>query len=375
MDASPKGREIRTVEGEPGDIETRGRKIAALGETMGSCADTLQMIASHDLANGEMDGKAVEKLQEKIGDSYETLREASDLYGPVGPIIEAYGKALGGVKDPLNGQVQICEDLWVKYDNMEGAPTHLVPGTGPEEGSPEAKAEEEAAEAKDQAREAWEEAARTWDSYYDTWEDAYDEAVNGIGNEMAGKIEDGFWEVLDDIIAVLEIVALVVGIVALFIAGPFAAIALAISLTVFALRSLQLVCSKCTLWEWASSAIDIIPFGKFGKIAEAGADAAGPLSKFGSKFGAAYGSDLVQIKDIGKIPDLARATSATDVIMRLHTGQSLDEFTQVFSGTENMGRLSIEAMGLVSKQVNWGVSTVNTAVDLPGTAADLAGAE
>lgn len=359
MDASPKGREIRPVEGEAGDIETRGRKIAELGDAMGSCADTLQMIASHDLANGEMDGKAVEKLQEKIGDSYETLREASQLYGPVGPIIEAYGKALGSVQGSISDQVQTCEDLWAKYDSLEGAPTHLIPGTEPEEGSPEAKEEEEAAQAREQARADWEDAAGTWDSYYDTWEDAYDEAVNGIGNEMAGKIEDGFWEVLDDIIAVLEIVALVLFVAALFLTGPFAAIAFAISAAILLARTVQFCAGECSLLELGLAALDVIPFGKFGKMADAMVElgeGASKLSKFSAALKVGSGFD-----DIGARVALKEFP---DIVTGLHTGLDVSDFERI-GRNGNLWAAAGEVQGALGKFAGSVYGNVNTAMDLP----------
>ncbi|WP_406029840.1 hypothetical protein OG801_16490 [Nocardioides sp. NBC_00163] len=360
MDSSPKGREIKTVEGNPSGVIERGNAIERLGEMMSSCADELAMIAAHDLANGEMDGKAVEKLQEKIGDSHGTLREASQLYRPVGPIIAKYGEELQQWQPLIRSQVDTCQDLWAKFDSMEGAPTHL-PGAGPKEGSPEAQQEEDAEEAKDQARKDWENAAETWDGYYDSWEDAYDAAVSGIGNEMSGKIEDGFWEVLDDIIAVLEIVAMVLFVAALFIAGPLAAIAMAVSALVLLARTIQFCAGKCSIVDLGLAVLDVIPFGKFGKMA----DAVGALTDAGkfAKFSAAY-------KAAGGVGDAVKLKAFPDIMTSLHAGLDVGDFTRISEYGKIWGAAG-DIQGALAKQANSFYSTVNTIQGLPDSAVDI----
>jgi len=360
MDSSPKGREIKTVEGNPSGIIERGDAIERLGEMMKSCYEELKKISEHDLANGEMDGKAVEKLQDKIGDSYKTLEEASALYTPVGPIIAKYGEELQQWQPLIQSQVDTCEDLWAKFDSMEGAPTHL-PGAGPEEGSPEAQQEEDAEEAKDQARKDWENAAETWDGYYDSWEDAYDAAVSGIGNEMSGKIEDGFWEVLDDIIAVLEIVAMVLFVAALFIAGPLAAIAMAVSALVLLARTIQFCAGKCSIVDLGLAVLDVIPFGKFGKMA----DAVGALTDAGkfAKFSAAY-------KAAGGVGDAVKLKAFPDIMTSLHAGLDVGDFTRISEYGKIWGAAG-DIQGALAKQANSFYSTVNTIQGLPDSAVDI----
>lgn len=361
MDSSPKGREIRTVEGNPSGIIERGDAIERLGEMMKSCYEELKKISEHDLANGEMDGKAVEKLQDKIGDSYKTLEEASALYTPVGPIIAKYGQELQQWQPLIRSQVDTCEDLWAKYDGMEGAPNHL-PGAGPKEGSPEAQQEEDAAEAKEQARKDWENAAETWDGYYDSWEDAYDAAVSGIGNEMSGKIEDGFWEVLDDIIAVLEIVAMVLFVASLFIAGPLAAIAMAVSALVLLAKTIQFCAGKCSGWDVVLAVLDVVPFGKFGKMADAITDLGAGASKF-AKFSAGY-------KAAGGVGDAVKFKAFPDIMTSLHAGLDVGDFTRI-SSYSKMWRAAGDIQGALAKQTNSFYSTVNTIQGLPDSAGDI----
>lgn len=359
MDASPKGREIKTVEGDPSAIISRGNWMETLGGMMEDCAQELQLIAIHDLASGEMDGKAVEKLQEKIGDSWETLREAAQLYEPVGPIIATYGEELQQWQPLIRSQVDTCEDLWAKYDSLPGAPTHLLPGTEPEEGSPEAQQEQEAAEAKVQAREDWSNAADTWDGYYDSWEDAYEAAVSGIGNEMAGKIEDGFWEVLDDIIAVLEIVALVLFVAALFLTGPFAAIAFAISAAILVARTVQFCAGECSLLDLGLAALDVIPFGKFGKMADAMVElgeGASKLQKFSAALKVGSGFD-----DIGARIALKEFP---DIVTGLHTGLDVSDFERI-ARNGNMWAAAGEVQGALGKFAGSVYGNVNAAMGLP----------
>ncbi|MER7558473.1 hypothetical protein ABTZ46_16135 [Nocardioides sp. NPDC126508] len=360
MDSSPKGREIKTVEGNPSGIIERGDAIERLGEMMKSCYEELKKISEHDLANGEMDGKAVEKLQDQIGDSYKTLEEASALYTPVGPIIAKYGEELQQWQPLIRSQVDTCEDLWAKFESMEGAPNHL-PGAGPEEGSPEAQHEEEAEQAKDQARTDWENAAETWDGYYDSWEDAYDAAVSGIGNEMSGKIEDGFWEVLDDIIAVLEVIGMVLFVVGLFVAGPIAAIALAVSAAILLCRTIQFCAGECSLADLGLAVLDVIPFGKFGKMAD-GVTALGEgASKF-AKFKAG-------VKVAGGIGEATAIKSFPDIMTSLHTGLEVGDFTRL--GTYGKAALAgLEIQGALGKQTAAYFSAVGAATGLPDTLTD-----
>ena len=120
MDRSPKGREIELVEGNPGDIISRGEKIESLGTQMLDSADTLERIKNEAVSDGSQKGKAIEKLKDSIGDSYETLREAGELYEPVGPVITAYGTALEGCKPTINNAVEDCESKWATYDSLPG---------------------------------------------------------------------------------------------------------------------------------------------------------------------------------------------------------------------------------------------------------------
>lgn len=272
---SPQGRSIVYVEGSPDDISKRGTEIKELGDKMLECASVLDDIKNNALDYGGQEGKAIDKLRESIGDSYTTLKEAGDLYQPVGPYITAYGDELAVLQPLIKSTVDDCHDLWTAFINEPGDPNG---NTEPEAGgsflgmggydadSPEAKQEAEDNQAAKAAYEAWEARAEDFDTHYDSWFDAFDTAEKGIGNEMAGSIEDSFWDNWGDVINVLtEILswaALVVGIIALFCGGWVIALAAVLALGAFALTAVKYANGKASGWELAFAALAIFPVGK-----------------------------------------------------------------------------------------------------------------
>lgn len=294
MPPSPRGRTIEHVEGTPAEITSRGTAIETLGEQMLESADVLEDIATRAIEDGTQKGKAIEKLRESVGESYTVLREAGELYEPVGPVIRTYGEELAAVQPGLNGHADTCVELWTTFQSLPGSvePRGVGGLFQPEEDSPEADAQGEEDEAKKAAYDAWETEAELFDADYDTWETAYDDAVENIGEEMAGSIKDGFWEFLDDLGEVLGWVAFAVGIVALVIGGPIlAAIALGLAIAYFAVVAIQVAGGKKGWGDLGMAALGIIPLGKLAKISsltklahfnKAGmkAWAKGPLSGF-----------------------------------------------------------------------------------------------
>ncbi len=274
MDRSPKGREIERVEGHPGDIIARGEDIAALGAKMLNCADTLESIKNEAVGDGSQKGKAIEKLKDSIGDSYEKLREAGELYGPVGPVITAYGNALDGAQPIINNSADDCDSKWATYDSLPGDEDR---STTPEAGggvmgvggydadSPEAKQKAGENAAKQAAFDDWRESAEAFDGGYDTWEDAFDAAVNDISDELSGSIKDSFWDNISSTIAVLtEILswaALIVGVIAIFFGG-FLVLAAILAIAAFALTAIQYAAGEKSGLDLALAALVIIPVGK-----------------------------------------------------------------------------------------------------------------
>ncbi|MGY0538416.1 hypothetical protein ACW14X_12935 [Nocardioides sp. YJ-D4] len=285
MPDSPRGREIKTVEGSPSGIITRGKQIERLGKMMDTSADTLRDIKENSFAGGQQEGKAIEKLQETIGESYKTLEEAADLYKPVGPVLVKYGEMLETYKPQIDSTARNCSDLWDAYESLPGDKDDStteddggILGIGDTD-------KEEAAEnkAKKEAYEAWEEEAEQFDTWYGVWEEAFDEAVTGISDGLSGSIEDGFWDNWGDVIEVLtEILswaALIVGVVALFCGGWIVALAVGLAIAAFLLTGIKYLNGKASGLDLLLAGLAIFPVGKltsltkfaqFPKLAKAG---------------------------------------------------------------------------------------------------------
>lgn len=272
---SPKGRSIEHIEGSPSDIIARGREIERLGQQMLDAADTLQRLKDNTFSGGGQQGKAIEALQDKIGDSYSTLKQAGELYHPVGPIITQYGESLETYKPLIDNTADDCGDLWAAYEALpgdkEGSTTPEAGGGfmgigGHDADSPEAKKDAAENQAKKQAYDEWENAAERFDTWYDVWEDAFDEASAGVEDKMAGSIKDSFWDDFGDIISVLTEVlswaALIVGIVAFFCGGWVVALGAALAIAAFALTAVKYANGKASGWDLAFAAIAIVPVGK-----------------------------------------------------------------------------------------------------------------
>lgn len=305
MPQSPRGRDIEHVDGTPSEIIARGTAIETLGIQMKASADTLEDIKNRAIDDGTQKGKAIEALRESVGDSYSTLREAGELYEPVGPVIRTYGEELEIVKPKLDGHADDCESLWLTFQSLPGEVEPRGTGGlfGPEEGSPEAEQQAEEDEAKKAAYDAWVAEAELFDADYDTWETAYDEAVNNIGDKMAGSIKDGFWEFLEDLGQILSWAALIVGVAALIIGGPIlAALALATALAYLAVTSIQYFGGKKSLLDVGLATLGVLPFGKL-----AGLTKLAHLNKLGLKaFGKAGLGNFAKLRGLFARPTLGK---------------------------------------------------------------------
>jgi len=280
MEASPKGRFIEELEGEPQDIIDRGEKITTLGQQMLDCADTLETIKNQALTDGNQQGKAIEKLKESIGDSHDVLRQAGELYEPVGPVIRQYGSSLSIIQPSLNGHVTDCESKWETYQSLpgdaEGSTTPEAGGGflgmgGHDADSPEAKEEAADNAAKKAAYEDWLESARAFDSNYDSWVSAFEEAADGVEDEMAGSIEDSFWDNISSFVeivgTILSWAALIVGVLAIFFTG-LALLAAILAVAAFIVVAIQYANGDKSLSDLAWAAVGIIPVGKLGNLAK-----------------------------------------------------------------------------------------------------------
>lgn len=290
MEDSPRGREIKHVEGRPGDIVSRGKQIESLGKKMHDAATTLQTLKDNTLSDGQQQGQAIQKLQEIIGDSHEKLREAGDLYEPVGPVLVQYGESLESCKPRIDGSANTCKELWSTYESLPGDKDD---STTEEEGGLlgiGGTDKEEATEnkAKKEAYENWQSEAEVFDTWYDVWEDAFDTATNGITDGTSGAIEDSWWSDAADI---LGWVAFAVGIVALVIGGPIlGALALIVGALYLVAVLGQFFNDEANGWDIFLAAVAIVPIGKLSTFAKLGHlnKAASKAALFGN-FGACKG--------------------------------------------------------------------------------------
>jgi hypothetical protein len=333
MDRSPAGRDIEHVKGNPDTISTRGAAIGSLGQQMLDSATVLEQIATRSTAQ---QGKAIEQLIETIGDAYKQLKEAGELYKPVGPVLVAYGDTLADVKPKIDTHADTCADLWVIYN---GLPGKVQPrGTGglfqPDEGSLEADTQAQEDAAKKAAFEAWEQEAEDFDADYDTWEQAFDDAVSGITDEMSGKIADGWTQWLSTIKDVLSWAGFVLAIAAIIIGGPIigalAAIVAGLTLIVVVI---QFARGEASWVDLTLAIIDVIPVGKIGGILADGGTWASKGGKFGSEFVSQF-TDIANKADWTKLSNAFTSpqawTQATGglggTMTRLFTGKELSFF-------------------------------------------------
>lgn len=281
MPNSPRGFEIREVDGRAAEIVERGEAITDLGNKMESAADTLQSIKENTFSGGAMAGDAIEALQETIGDCYKKLGEAADLYKPVGPVIETYGGVLETNKPPLDRSASTCQDLWSTYSSLPGDKDG---STEPEEGGGNPTPQETQAaqddaddnQAKKEAYDAWETEAESFDTWRDAWKDGYDDAVSGITDGLSGSIEDGFWDdigpAVDFLKTVVDIAAIIVAVVALVAGGwVIAAIAAGLALAALALTAAQWARGAASFTDVLWAAVGVVPFGKISTLAKFGA--------------------------------------------------------------------------------------------------------
>ncbi|MGP6170264.1 hypothetical protein ACTU6U_07975 [Microbacterium sp. A196] len=353
MDKSPAGRDIEYVKGTPETISARGAAIGTLGEQMIDSAIVLERIATRAT---DQQGEAVDKLIETIGDAYKQLKEAGELYKPIGPVLVTYGDKLAELKPKIDTRVDTCDELWASY---QGLPGKVDPrGAGglfqPDEGSPEADAQAEEDAAKKVAFEAWEGEAEDFDADYNTWEQAFDDAVSGITDEMSGKIADGWTQWLAAIKNVLSWAGFVLGIAAIIIGGPIiGALAAIVAGLTLIIVVIQFARGEATWVDLTLAIIDVIPIGKIGGILAEG----GTWATKGGKFGSEFVSQFTNVTNRTGLDDLAGliknpssfggvSGGLSGVMTRLFTGKEPKFFEdlggaggwQLFAGVVEMQR-------------------------------------
>ncbi|MCT9818882.1 hypothetical protein N3K63_01135 [Microbacterium sp. W1N] len=281
MPPSPRGRAITGLDGDGATIRRRGSRIQSIGRQMVSSADVLEDLVD----DPQQRGKAIDKVREIVGDTYEELRRAGRLYEPTGAVLVTYGHAVGSSQPLIQAAVDACAQAWRDF---ERAPGHvggrLIVPTDPDA----AEQAQEEDDRKEDLRGDWEAEAREFDRRVDTWEDAFDTAVAGIGDVLDGAIEDSPWDDLDGFIAtavsVLQVVGLIVGIAAIIIGGPIVAlIGAVVGVLTLALTLYQFIRQDASGTDLALAIVGAIPFGSAGKLFQG---SAGRIAFLGDMFSA-----------------------------------------------------------------------------------------
>jgi hypothetical protein len=140
-----------------------------------------------------------------------------------------------------------------------------------------------------------------------------------------------------------------------------AAIAMAVSALVLLAKTVQFCGGKCSLVDLGLAVLDVIPFGKFGKMADA-VNALGDATKF-AKFSAAY-------KAAGGVGDAVKLKAFPDIMTSLHAGLDVGDFTRISEYGKIWGAAG-DIQGALAKQANSFYSTVNTIQGLPDSAVDI----
>lgn len=240
--STPGGNEIEQVSMSPGEVVSTANDMIEIASRMKAAAVTLQELANSD--DGQQ-GKAVEKLRDSVGDTWQILGEAGEMYYHTADAIRTYGGAIGdvdGIAEALSSAFLDAEEKWSTYSTTEGDLYGDVTADADDD-DPNAESDASDNKAKYDAFQAWMNAADHWDQQYDDWETAWNAAVSQIENAHEHGPKDGWNEWFGDFLEiaylVLTIAAVVLAVVFIvctfWITGPIAAAIAGIAATVGAI--------------------------------------------------------------------------------------------------------------------------------------------
>ena len=243
--STPGGNEIEQASLSPGEVVSNANDMISIASRMKSAATTLQELANS--ADGQQ-GKAVEKLRDSVGETWEILGDAGELYYDTADAIRTYGWAIGdvgGIADALATAYADAEEKWSTYSGTDGDLHGDVTADAADD-DPNAEADAADNKAKYDAFQAWMNAANHWDQQYDDWETAWNAAVSAIENAHEHGPKDGWSEWFGDFLEiaylVLTIAAIVLAVIFIvctfWISGPIAAAIAGIAATVGAVVSI-----------------------------------------------------------------------------------------------------------------------------------------
>jgi hypothetical protein len=278
------GNLIDELDGDPGEVKSRGRQITELGAKM--IASDRQINALVD-GSSDMEGDAVDKLRELAEKVTSDLRKGGQLYAAVGPHITDYGIALAEAKPLLDTHATKLRSLWEEYyelsrqaETARGAvprkPDDDDDDTSAKEHYEQADANAQAAEqAAADKRDDWDAEAKLYDEDFDDWHAAFTLAAKNIKEGQSGKIEDSRMDnikgALDYIADVLSVAGMVLAVLAIVVGGPFFAIALAVAVAALAVQIIKMGVGDGDWLDLTLAAIGVVPFiGPSAKFISAG---------------------------------------------------------------------------------------------------------
>src|SRR5690554_2773551 len=152
--STPGGNEIERVSLSPDEVVSTANDMITIASRMKSAATTLQELANSD--DGQQ-GKAVEKLRDSVGETWEILGDAGELYYDTADAIRTYGWAIGdvgGIAEALSAAYTDADDKWSTYAGTDG---DLYGDLNADAGDEDPNAEADAADnkAKYDAFQAW----------------------------------------------------------------------------------------------------------------------------------------------------------------------------------------------------------------------------
>jgi len=275
-------RDVKLIDGEPGEIRSRANDIEDLAERMSRAAATLQLFADGTIGKGD----SFEAIREQAKEVHSDLSVAADRYRPSGVALRIYANALERVQTATDWRVRGAEDEWPEvqaaslalleaeqdlraFDRAaERAAEDEDPGPRPTTGTEQQRF--------DTAVAAWEAYWGGYDAPVERFEGTYDNTVGSLEDSNENGVKDGFWDnampFVEGMLKVLTFVAIAALLVAFIATGPLALLAGALA-AVAGVLSLagELAKMAAGRGDWTSlalAAISIVPFGKFAKLAE-----------------------------------------------------------------------------------------------------------
>ena len=286
-----KGYELRQLEGNAGDIDTRGTQLVTLGKQMAATAQALKDISDSSVHKS----LGTEKLAEAASETHSDLDKAGTRYELTGDVLVTYAGVLETAQNWIHPRI---DDITTAEENYQSALDAKSEAQGSvddldrtwiweDEPTPEDrdKAGEALGDASTALTSAETDRDTLWSEFettFTTWSEGYDAAVGGLEQAMeTADNNDGFWENLNDFLTVLGAVIMVLAIVALFVSGPFGLLLMgliAVLSVVHFVGTLASAMTGHTTWDnVAWSAIGLVTFGAGGRLAQ--------LAAKGSSFG------------------------------------------------------------------------------------------